>query len=54
MENMVFDFINSILEFIRVIIQALETLIPLLEKHMAEYDFYYELDLLLEILRGVL
>ena len=53
MENIVFDFINSILEFIMVIIQALETLIPLLEKHMAEYDFYYELDLLLDILKSI-
>ena len=53
MENMVFDFINSIFEFIRVIIQALETLIPLLEKHLADSNLYYELDLLLEILKSV-
>lgn len=51
MEKAIYDFINSIYEFIKVLINALEKLIPLFEKHMAEYDLYYELDLLLETLK---
>lgn len=51
MDGAVLEFINSIYEFIEILIQALEKLIPLLEKYMVESDFYYELDLLLEILK---
>ena len=53
MEKAIYDFINSIYEFIKVLINALEKLIPLFEKHMAEYDLYYELDLLLETLKNL-
>ena len=53
MEKAIYDFINSIYEYIKVLINALEKLIPLLEKYMAESDLYYELDLLLEMLKNI-
>ena len=53
MENSIYDFINSIYEFIKVLIDVLEKLIPLLEKYMSDYDLYYELDLLLEVLKNI-
>ena len=53
MDGAVLDFINAIYEFIEILIQALEKLIPLLEKYMAESDLYYELDLLLEMLKNI-
>lgn len=53
MEKAIYDFINSIYEFIKFLINSLEKLIPLLEKHLIESDLYYELDLLLEILKSI-
>lgn len=53
MDGAVLEFINSIYEFIEILIQALEKLIPLLEKYMSESDLYYELDLLLEMLKSI-
>lgn len=53
MQADVLEFINSIYEFINVLIEILEKLIPMLEKYLSESDLFYELDLLLEILKNI-
>lgn len=53
MQEGILEFINSIYEFIDLLIEILEKLIPILKIHLSELDLYYELDLLLDILKNI-
>ena len=49
----VVDFINSIYNFINSLIKILDKLLPMLKNYLSEYDLYYELGLLLDILKNI-